>query len=117
MTDRQAGQPADRQGHADFAGGDAEIEIILAAGEQVDQRAADRQQRGHHVAVEPAGMGQKLPHRQHAQDDGDAQQRHRTERRRRYRRLSQSTGLSHRSAFSNAMKNNTLTRITKQIAA
>jgi hypothetical protein len=29
----------------------------------------------------------------------------------------QSTGLSHLSVFSKAMKNNTLTRITKQIAA
>ena len=31
--------------------------------------------------------------------------------------FAQSAGLSHRSAFSNVMKNRTLTRITKQIAA
>ena len=60
----------------------------------------------------------RLPERDHRDDDRDAQPRHRAEQRsRRRRRSRQVPGLSHRSIRSVPMKNNTLTRITKQIAA
>ena len=91
--------------------------VEIGVQQQVAERGGDLQQRRHHVAVEPAGMGEEFPDRQHGENDRRAQQRHRANHRRGCRRLSQSTGLSHRSAFSSAMKKTTLTRMTKQIAA
>ena len=62
-------------------------------------------------------MREQLPGGQRAEHDGRAQQRHGAHQRRGLACVDQSTGLSHRSAFSNAMKNITLTRMTKQIDA
>ena len=81
------------------------------------QRFADGEQRRYHVAIEPAGMSEKLPNREHCEDNRDTQQRNGADQRFRRHGPCQSIGRSHRSAFSRVMKNKTLTRITKQIAA
>ena len=62
-------------------------------------------------------MGEEFPNREHREDDRDTQQRNGADQRFRRHGSCQSIGRSHRSAFSKVMKNSTLTRITKQIAA
>ena len=77
--DHEAGGATDRQGRKNFSGGDPEVIIVVAVGEQCGHCAPDGQQRWHDVAVKPARVGEEFPRCQHRQDDGDTQQRHRAD--------------------------------------
>ena len=87
--------------------------------EQFGQRPPDGNDRGHHFAQQKARSRHQLPGADNRHQNNDAQPRDRAEPRLAGRRRPsrQVPGLSHRSIRSVPMKNNTLTRITKQIAA